>query len=53
MQLGAIGIAVAHLGDLLAFAHRLVFLDQQRLVVRVGRQEGGVVLDDDQVAVAS
>jgi hypothetical protein len=35
VQLDAVCIAAAHLGDLLALAHRLVFLDQQRLVVGV------------------
>src|SRR5256885_6279916 len=42
-----------YLGDLLALAHGLVFLDQQRLVVRVGREVGVVVLEDDQVAIAT
>src|SRR6218665_3128649 len=44
VQLHTVGIAAAHLGHLLALAHGLVFLDQQRLVVRVGRQIGVVVL---------
>ncbi|MDQ0586733.1 hypothetical protein QFZ47_000842 [Variovorax paradoxus] len=53
MQLDAVGVAVAHLGDLLALLHRLVFLHEQRLVMRIGREVGVVVLQDDQVAVAA
>ena len=46
MQLHTIGVRAAHLGDALTFGHLLVFFDQQGLVVRVGREEGVVVLDD-------
>src|SRR5574343_1502975 len=53
VQLHAVGVAVAHLGDLFAAAHLLVFLDQQLLVVGVSRQVGVVVLEDDQVAIAA
>ena len=53
MQLHPVGIGAAHLGDLLAPAHVLVFLHQQRLVVRVGREKGVVVLEDHQVAIAT
>ena len=51
MQLHTIGVRAAHLGDALTFGHLLVFFDQQGLVVRVGREEGVVVLDDDQIAI--
>ena len=37
MKLHPFGIAVAHFSNFLAFFHLLVFFDQQRLVVRVGR----------------
>lgn len=37
----------------LPLAHRLVFLDQQCLVVGVGRQIRVVVLEDDQIAIAA
>ena len=53
MQLDPIGVAAAHLGDLLAFFDSLVFLDHQGLVVGIGSQKGVVVLEDDQVAVAT
>ena len=53
MQLHAVRITAAHLGNFLTLSDALVFLDQQRLVVRVGRQERIVVLEDDQVAVAA
>src|SRR5690606_24959983 len=53
VQLDAVGVSGTHFGDLLALAHGLVFLDQQRLVVGVGRQVITAVLDDDEVAVAT
>src|SRR5438105_14758448 len=53
MQLHAVGVARAHLRDFLSLAHRLVFLHQQGLVVRVRGQIRVVVLEDDQVAVAA
>ena len=53
MQLHAVRVAITHFSDFLPFAHRLVFLDEQGLVVRVGRQKGVVVLENNQVAVAT
>ncbi len=53
VQLDAIGIGAAHLGNLLTLFDRLIFLDQQRLVVGVSRQIGVVVLEDDEVAIAA
>ena len=53
VQLHAVGVGRAHLGDLLAALDGLVVLDQQRLVVRVGGEVGRVVLEDHQVAVAA
>src|SRR5574343_800859 len=53
VQLHPIRVGGAHFGDLLTLAHHLVFLDQQGLVVSVGRQVVAGVLDDDQVAVAA
>ena len=53
MQLDAVGIAAAHFGNLLPFAHRLVFFHQQHLVVCVSGQVRIVVLQDDQVAITA
>ena len=53
MQLHTISVAVAHLGNFLPLTHGLVFFDQQRLVVRISRQVGVVVLQDNQVPVAA
>lgn len=53
MQLHAIGVAVSHFGNLLSFLHSLVFLHQDRLVVRVGGEIRIVVLENDQVAVTA
>jgi len=53
VELDTVCVGVAHLGNLLALAHGLVFLDQQRLVVGIGREEGVVVLQDHQVAIAA
>lgn len=53
MQRDAIAVAAAHLGDRLPLCDRLAFPHEQRAVVRVGRQVIGVVLQDDQIAVAA
>ena len=53
VQLDAVCVAVAHLSDLLAFFNCLVFFDQQRLVMGIRRQKCIVVLQDDQVTVAT
>src|ERR1039457_1685119 len=45
VQLHTVGVARAHLGDLLAAPHGLVVLDEQRLIVRVGGEVGRVVLE--------
>src|SRR5665647_1307618 len=52
MELDAIRVAATHFSNLLPLAHRLIFLDQQSLVVGIGRQVSVVVLEDDQVAIA-
>src|SRR3990167_6101298 len=51
MQFHPIRIGAAHFSYFLTLAHCMIFLDQQCLVVRVGRQEGIVVFEDDQVAI--
>ena len=53
MQLDAVAIATAHFGNLLPLAHRLIFFDQQGLVVGIGGQVSVVVLENDQVAIAA
>ncbi len=53
VQLDLVGIGVAHLGDLLTLGDLLSFLHQDVPVVRVRRQVGTVVLDDDELAVAA
>jgi hypothetical protein len=53
VQLDLVGVGIAHLGDLLSAGHRLTFLDQDVAVVRIGGEEGPVVLDDDELAVAA
>jgi hypothetical protein len=53
MQLDTVRVGIAHLGNFLATPYRLIFLDQQSLVVGVGRQKRVVVLEDDQVAITT
>ena len=53
VQIHLIRVGAAHFSDLLTFFDRLIFLDEQGLVVSVGAQVGVVVLEDDQVAVAT
>ena len=53
VQLSAVGIAVTHAGDGLAAFNGLAFAYRQALVVAVSSQEGAVVLDDHQIAVAA
>src|SRR5690606_15073141 len=53
MQLDCIRIRVAHFGNFLSFCYRLSFLDRNRLVMRIRRQQGTGVLDDDQIAVTT
>ena len=53
VQLHAVCVAVAHFCDFLAPAYRLVFFDQEVLVVGIGGQVGVVVLQDNQVAVTT
>ena len=53
MKFHPVSVAVAHLGNLLAPFDRLVFFNKQSLVVRVGRQKGIVVFENDQVAIAA
>src|ERR1700687_2507018 len=53
MQRDAVVVGVAHFGDLLALRDALAFLREERPIVQIGGQEIGVVLDDQQVAVAS
>ena len=43
---------LAHFSDLLPLRNHLSLTDQQLSIVRVDAQISGVVLDDDQVAVA-
>ena len=45
VKFDTVRITVAHLGNLLALAHRLIFFDQQSLVMGVSRQVSVVVLD--------
>src|SRR5207302_289650 len=52
MQLRALRVGAADLGDLLAAHHALLLLHQDVLVVRVDRDEAVVVLDNDQLAQA-
>src|SRR5207247_9605175 len=53
MQLHLIGVAVAHLGDLLALRNQLAFLDHDLSVVRVRRQESRSVLADAELPVTA
>ena len=53
MELDAVRVGIAHLSNFLATPYRLIFLDQQSLVVGVGRQKRVVVLEDDQVAITT
>ena len=53
MQLHTIGVGFSHGGNWLAFFHRLALLDQQLAVVRIHRQQGVVVFDQHQVAIAA
>ena len=52
VQLDAVSIRTAHFRNFLAAPHRLVFLDQQCLVVRIGGQKGVVVLQNNEIAIA-
>src|SRR5690348_10000542 len=52
MQLVARARAGAHLRDLLTGFDLVAFFDQARAIVAVGRQETGIVFDDDQLTVA-
>src|SRR5437867_3131725 len=53
MQLHLIRIGIAHLRDLLSARDLLPFLDEDFAVVRVCGQIRGIVLDDDELAVAA
>ena len=53
MKLDLVGVGIAHLADLLSLADVLSFLHQNLPVVRIRREVGVVVLDDDQLAVAA
>jgi hypothetical protein len=53
MELHLVGIGIAHLAELLPLDHRLAFLDRDLVEMRVRRQVGLVVLDDDELAVAA
>src|SRR5450631_3044069 len=47
VELDLVGVGVAHLADLLSLTHLLSLFDQDVAIVRVSRQIGAVVLDDD------
>ena len=49
----AVGIGFAHMGNGLAFADRLAFFYQQFAVVCIDGEQGAVVFENNQVAVAA
>src|ERR1700712_1839121 len=51
MQLDRIGIRIAHLGNYLALADTLPFLDHDAAVMRVGGQQAVIVLHNNEITI--
>ena len=53
MQFVAVGVGIAHVGNGLTAFYIVIFFHQQALVVAISGEEGGVVLHNNQIAIAT
>ena len=53
MQFVTVGVGIAQVGNGLTAFYSVIFFHQQALVVTIGGEEGGVVLHNNQIAIAT